>query len=68
MEAARALGIHGSFFPGDARFSEDALPVWIDHGDRLMYGIPGNQWRGFKVADVYLAPFSAAEACGPATR
>jgi sarcosine oxidase len=37
--------------PGDARFSEDVLPVWIDHGDRLMYGIPGNQWRGFKVAD-----------------
>ncbi|MEP6471606.1 MAG: FAD-dependent oxidoreductase, partial [Acidobacteriota bacterium] len=37
--------------PGDARFSEEVLPVWIDHGDRLMYGIPGNQWRGFKVAD-----------------
>jgi glycine/D-amino acid oxidase-like deaminating enzyme len=37
--------------PGDTRFSEEALPVWIDHGERLLYGIPGNQWRGFKVAD-----------------
>jgi glycine/D-amino acid oxidase-like deaminating enzyme len=36
---------------GDERFSEDALPVWIDNGDRFLYGIPGNQWRGFKVAD-----------------
>ena len=36
---------------GDPRFSEDALPVWIDHGERFWYGIPGNQWRGFKVAD-----------------
>jgi glycine/D-amino acid oxidase-like deaminating enzyme len=36
---------------GDTRFSEDALPVWIDHGERIFYGIPGNQWRGFKVAD-----------------
>jgi len=36
---------------GDSRFSEEALPVWIDHGERIFYGIPGNQWRGFKVAD-----------------
>ncbi len=37
--------------PGDARFTEDAMPVWADHGKRFMYGIPGNEWRGFKVAD-----------------
>jgi glycine/D-amino acid oxidase-like deaminating enzyme len=37
--------------PGDARFTEEALPVWADHGARFMYGIPGNRWRGFKVAD-----------------
>jgi glycine/D-amino acid oxidase-like deaminating enzyme len=37
--------------PGDRRFSEEALPVWADHGARFMYGIPGNEWRGFKVAD-----------------
>ncbi|MFY9550280.1 MAG: FAD-dependent oxidoreductase, partial [Thermoanaerobaculia bacterium] len=36
---------------GDPRFSEDSLPVWIDHGERIFYGIPGNQWRGFKLAD-----------------
>ncbi len=36
---------------GDPRFSEEALPVWIDHGERIFYGIPGNQWRGFKLAD-----------------
>jgi len=37
--------------PGDGRFQEGALPVWADHGPRFMYGIPGNEWRGFKVAD-----------------
>jgi sarcosine oxidase len=36
---------------GDGRFQEGALPVWADHGSRFMYGIPGNEWRGFKVAD-----------------
>ncbi|MGH7700620.1 MAG: FAD-dependent oxidoreductase [Gemmatimonadales bacterium] len=36
---------------GDTRFTEGALPVWADHGARFMYGIPGNRWRGFKVAD-----------------
>ena len=37
--------------PGDTRFTEEAMPVWADHGARFMYGIPGNRWRGFKVAD-----------------
>ena len=37
--------------PGDARFIDPGMPVWIDYGDRLMYGIPGNANRGFKVAD-----------------
>jgi monomeric sarcosine oxidase len=36
---------------GDDRFSEVKLPVWADHRDRFIYGIPGNQGRGFKVAD-----------------
>ena len=36
---------------GDARFDEPALPVWVDYRDRLIYGIPGNAFRGFKVAD-----------------
>ncbi len=36
---------------GDERFSEKKMPVWIDHGERLIYGVPGNERRGFKVAD-----------------
>jgi glycine/D-amino acid oxidase-like deaminating enzyme len=36
---------------GDARFSDAHLPVWADHRDRFIYGIPGNDHRGFKVAD-----------------
>ncbi len=36
---------------GDARYGEEALPVWVDHGARFIYGIPGNEARGFKVAD-----------------
>jgi len=36
---------------GDPRFSESALPVWIDRAERIFYGVPGNQWRGFKLAD-----------------
>ena len=37
--------------PGDCRFDEQHLPVWAEHRGRFMYGIPGNQGRGFKVAD-----------------
>jgi glycine/D-amino acid oxidase-like deaminating enzyme len=37
--------------PGDPRFDEDTLPCWIDNGRELFYGIPGNRWRGFKIAD-----------------
>jgi glycine/D-amino acid oxidase-like deaminating enzyme len=36
---------------GDSRFNETKLPVWADHRDRFIYGIPGNGGRGFKVAD-----------------
>ncbi len=42
---------------GDLRFTDAQLPVWIDGGgqpvgrEHLFYGIPGNQWRGFKMAD-----------------
>ena len=35
---------------GDLRFTDAQLPVWIDFGTHF-YGIPGNHWRGFKVAD-----------------
>jgi glycine/D-amino acid oxidase-like deaminating enzyme len=35
---------------GDARFSEENMPVWLDMATKRFYGIPGNQWRGFKIA------------------
>jgi glycine/D-amino acid oxidase-like deaminating enzyme len=37
--------------PGEAPFSEGGFPVWVDFGERIFYGIPGNENRGFKVAD-----------------
>ena len=36
---------------GDDRFSETKLPVWADHRDRFIYGVPAADGRGFKVAD-----------------
>lgn len=36
---------------GDTRFSEARMPVWLDVGERVFYGIPGNAHRGFKLAD-----------------
>jgi glycine/D-amino acid oxidase-like deaminating enzyme len=36
---------------GDSRFEPPAMPVWVEVGERLFYGIPGNERRGFKVAD-----------------
>jgi glycine/D-amino acid oxidase-like deaminating enzyme len=37
--------------PDDRRFDDDHFPVWVNVGARRMYGIPGNERRGFKVAD-----------------
>ncbi|MBW3671200.1 MAG: FAD-dependent oxidoreductase, partial [Acidobacteria bacterium] len=37
--------------PGSESYSDQTFPVWVDFGERIFYGIPGNQWRGFKVAD-----------------
>ena len=36
---------------GDDRFSEAKLPVWADHRERFVYGVPANDGRGFKIAD-----------------
>jgi sarcosine oxidase len=36
---------------GDKRFSETRLPVWADHRDRFIYGIPASDGHGFKIAD-----------------
>ncbi|HEY6763324.1 MAG TPA: FAD-dependent oxidoreductase [Candidatus Sulfotelmatobacter sp.] len=36
---------------GDNRFTDPQMPVWADHSGHFLYGIPGNDHRGFKVAD-----------------
>ena len=36
---------------GDSSFFESNMPVWVDVGEKLWNGIPGADWRGFKVAD-----------------
>jgi glycine/D-amino acid oxidase-like deaminating enzyme len=37
---------------GDPWFHEDRCPIWVDLSEeRIFYGIPGNEHRGFKVAD-----------------
>jgi glycine/D-amino acid oxidase-like deaminating enzyme len=48
--------------PGDERYDESRFPVWLHFGSRLLYGIPGNERRGFKVGDD-----SAGEPVDPTT-
>jgi monomeric sarcosine oxidase len=36
---------------GDRAHDEARLPVWADFGERIWYGIPGSERRGFKIAD-----------------
>lgn len=37
--------------PGARSLEDDCMPVWADLGDEFWYGIPGNERRGFKVAN-----------------
>ncbi len=47
------------------RYDEGNIPVWADHSDHFMYGIPGNQGRGFKLADDTRGPeFDPTQASG----
>lgn len=36
---------------GNDRFTPARLPVWIDFGERIFYGIPDIKGAGFKIAD-----------------
>jgi sarcosine oxidase len=36
---------------GSERYTPSRLPVWIDFGERIVYGIPDTHGRGFKLAD-----------------
>lgn len=44
---------------GDTRYLEGSFPIWMDMTpENSFYGIPGNEYRGFKVAnDVHGEPF-----------
>ena len=37
--------------PGRPDLTDRELPVWVETGEHLFYGIPGSNYRGFKVAD-----------------
>lgn len=36
---------------GSQHYLPDRLPIWIDFGERIVYGVPDVHGRGFKVAD-----------------
>lgn len=36
---------------GSNRYEAPRLPIWIDFGERIFYGIPDLHGRGFKIAD-----------------
>jgi glycine/D-amino acid oxidase-like deaminating enzyme len=36
---------------GSERYQPPHLPIWIDFGERIVYGIPDIHGRGFKIAD-----------------
>lgn len=56
VRATRQETFYFGVAPGDTRFDEGALPVWVDFGERLFYGVPGNAHRGFKIADDTTGP------------
>lgn len=51
LEVTRQEVLYFGAPAGERRYDEGALPVWADVGARLWYGIPGNEDRGFKIAD-----------------
>ena len=51
VRATRQDVVYFGLPSGSRAFDDTHFPVWINVGPRLMYGIPGNERRGFKVAD-----------------
>jgi glycine/D-amino acid oxidase-like deaminating enzyme len=41
---------------GSAQYDDRALPAWVHMGDRVVYGVPGNERRGLKIADDSAGP------------
>ena len=57
----RIVATRQEVFYFGAPAGERPFPVWVDNSRIRYYGIPGNQWRGFKVAqDVPGAEFDAS--------
>lgn len=42
--------------PGSTQYDAGALPAWVYMGDRVVYGVPGNERRGMKIADDTAGP------------
>jgi len=36
---------------GSDRYQPRRLPIWVDFGERIFYGVPDTHGRGFKIAD-----------------
>ena len=51
VQATRQEVYYFAIPSGDARFSDERLPVWLELGERFIYGIPEAIDAGFKVAD-----------------
>jgi glycine/D-amino acid oxidase-like deaminating enzyme len=51
LEVSRQEVFYFGLPAGDRRYAVPTLPVWADFGERLWYGIPGVERRGFKLAD-----------------
>ena len=63
---ARQMGLYFGIPAGGEAFQESALPVWSETGSH--YGIPGNDYRGFKVVGGSLGEdFDAANPWNPDT-
>ncbi|MGQ0539199.1 MAG: FAD-dependent oxidoreductase [Gemmatimonadaceae bacterium] len=51
IRATRQYVLYFGTPAGDRRFDVGPMPAWVNFGERLIYGIPGNERRGFKIAD-----------------
>jgi len=41
---------------GSTQYDDRTLPAWVHMGDRVVYGVPGNERRGLKIADDSAGP------------
>ena len=41
---------------GSTQYDDRAVPAWVHMGERVVYGVPGNERRGLKIADDTAGP------------